>query len=185
LSFFDTERGSITWVDPTGQFLDQSEFAYQSSENPIFGLIGAFNIPSLGRFWFLQSGFDLVGYRQSSATGSSGIEMKTTSLERDSSFQASVFGQMFTPVMVGTPSNPMPGVYIDSTLVRGNQVSVAVWNAANDDIEKPLRYSLEIPDGCLEMNPVQLTSDAESFGLPLVCVRSNNQIQMVIVRPQQ
>ena len=185
LSFFDNEHGSITWVDPNGQYQDDSEFAYLSPEDPIVGLIGTFNIPSTGRYWFLQSGFDLVGYHQSSATGSAAIETKTIPLERDSTFLTAQFSQMFNPVMVGTPANPLPGVYIDSTMVRGDQVSVAVWNNVNDDIEKPLRYSLQIPAGCMETNPVQLTSVAESFGLPLLCVpNGGGQIQLVVVKPQ-
>jgi hypothetical protein len=72
---------------------------------------------------------------------------------------------------------------VDSTLVRGNQVSVAVWNPANGNFEKPLRYSLRIPDGCMEMSPVQLTVDAESFGLPLICSQ-NSQLQLLVVKPQ-
>ena len=181
LSFFDYERGSLAWADLLGQFIDRTEFSFYSPENPITGLIGTFNLPSLGRYWFLESGFDLVGYHQPVAGGST-IETHTFPIERDSSFPLEEFSQMFTPVLVGTPANPLPGVYIDSTLVRGNQVAVAVWNPTSGALEKPLRYSTQIPDSCVEMSPIQLTTDAESFALPLLC-QKDTQVVLEVVQP--
>ena len=183
LNIVDTARESIAWASTDGSFQDRSEFQFSSPENPIADMIGAFNLPKSGRTWFVESGFDLIGYHQAASTGDSGIVTKTTPLERDSSFDYGQFSQMFTPVLVGSSSDPLPGVYVDSTLVRGDQVSVAVWDPVADDIEKPLRYSMQIPSGCMEMNPVQLTADATSFALPLLCAQ-NGSMQLMVVKPQ-
>lgn len=170
LSFFDPTRASLAWASQDGQFTDRSEFAFSSPQDPIAGLIGAFNLPGLGRFWFVEARFDMVAYHQS---GGAAAETRTLPIERDSTFPGQQFSEMFTPVVVGTSAQPLPGVYIDSTLVRGNRVSIAVWNTASSGFEKPLRYSLQIPDSCIQMAPAQLNSQVESFALPLLCKQGN------------
>ena len=77
----------------------------------------------------------------------------------------------------------MPGVYIDSTLVRGNRVSIALWNTKTGKLEKPLRYSLQIPDGCVQMSPVQLGAGVETFALPLLCL-DGQQLELRTAQPQ-
>ena len=40
MNYFDTERGSIAWSTPDGQYVDRSEFSFFSSENPIQNTTG-------------------------------------------------------------------------------------------------------------------------------------------------
>jgi cell wall-associated protease len=181
LTFFGDTRASIAWTSPEGQYLESAEFQFSSTGNTIQSLIGSVDLQSLGRFWFVEANFDLVGYHE--ASPGSALETKIIPIERDSSFPGQQFSQSFQTVLVGTAANPEPGIYIDSTLVRGNQVAVAVWDPASGTFDKPLRYSLQIPDNCLEMNPFKLTSSAESFAIPLLC-QSNNQMQLNVIVPQ-
>jgi hypothetical protein len=76
---------------------------------------------------------------------------------------------MVSPVVVGTSQVPLPGVYFDSTLLRGNRVSVAVLNPTTHQFQKPLRYSMQIPLGCLQVNPIQTDQRVESFTIQLFC----------------
>jgi len=183
INYFDTERGSIAWSTPDGQYIDRSEFSFFSSENPLQNTTGIFDLPNLGRYWFLETQFNLVAYHQ--ASGKTDIESQSLPLERDSTFPGGVFSEMFTPITVGTSANPEPGIYINSTTVRGNQVSVAVWNPADGKFEKPLRYSLQIPDGCSQSDPFHSTAAVESFSIPLFCNNANHQLEMQIVSPAQ
>ena len=111
--------------------------------------------------------------------------MQTLPLERDSTFPGGEFSEMFAPITVGTTANPEPGIYINSTTVRGNQVSVAVWNSQDGKFEKPLRYSLQIPDGCAQSDPFHDTAALESFTIPLFCKNANHQLEMQLVSPSQ
>jgi subtilisin family serine protease len=183
INYFDTERGSIAWATPDGQYIDRSEFSFFSPENPLQNTTGIFDLPNLGRYWFLETQFNLVAFHQ--APGKTDIETQTLPLERDSTFPGGVFSEMFTPITVGTTANPEPGIYINSTTVRGNQVSVAVWNPADGKFEKPLRYSLQIPDGCSQSDPFHSTEAVESFSIPLFCNNANHQLEMQIVSPAQ
>jgi len=184
-TFLDDQiRGTVAWSDPSGNYVDKTEFSFASStpEDQIAGLIGSYDLPNLGRFWFLQSQFELVGYHQTS-TGNSPIQMQTLSLQRESSL-GSAFSQMLSPVVVGSSAAPLPGVFKDTSLVRGSHVSIAVWDNSSGKVLQPLRYSMEIPQNCLDMSPVQLTADYASFAVPLICEQTTaNTVQVQIVQP--
>lgn len=186
LAATDGEHQSITWSSNAGQLQDRVDYSFVSAANPLETLVGAFEFPNLGRYWFVEAGFDLVAYHQPPGQkGAAGLDMKTTPIERESSFSADEFNEMLSPIVVGSPSNPMPGAYVDSTLVRGNRVSVIVWNPATDTLQRPIRYSMEVPEGCLQMPPVQLSSTVGSFGVPLFCQSTTaaSGLEFRIVQP--
>lgn len=173
LDVFDSEHQSITWCTNGGQFEDRVDYSFVSPANPLETLVGAFEFPGLGRYWFVEAGFDLVGYHQPvGQTGANGLVMKTTPIERESSFSSDEFNEMLSPIVVGTADNPQPGAYVDSTLVRGNRVSVIVWDPVTDQMQRPIRYSMEVPAGCLQMPPVQMSVAPGSVGVPLFCQSS-------------
>jgi hypothetical protein len=179
LNFFDDSRGSLAWAGSDGALKGENEFSFTSIENPIQGLIGAIDLGKSGKFWFLQSQFDVIGF-QSQGDGAEPLS-RVLPIEHDSSFPGQEFSEMFNAVVVGTPEQPLPGVYIDSTLVRGNQVSVAVLNPATGEFSKPLRYSLQIPNSCVQMSPVHLNDAPDSFALPFFC-QSGSQVEYRTVR---
>ena len=135
------------------------------------------------RYWFVETNFDLLAFHQSVNAAGVSIEHQKVPIDRDTSFKSQQFSQLFTPVLVGTKSESFPAVYIDSTFVRGNQVGVLEWNPHKKGLVKPIRYSLEIPDHCVQMNPVHLTEEAASFSLPLFCKTAQNQIEFQLVTP--
>jgi hypothetical protein len=165
LNFDDSAHGNFSWSDAFGG-VDFSHFQFQEILNPITSAIGAFNFGKNGRFWVLETNFDLVAFQEDATGNQSHYKLP---IERDTSFSEQQLNEMASPVLVGTTANPLPAVYIDSTLLRGNQISVAVINPEAHRFEKPLRYSLQVPEGCLQVNPLQLTDRVESFTLPLFC----------------
>ncbi len=182
LSFFDTARGTLVWSDKNGNFVDRSEFTFSSPENPIEGLVGAFDVANLGHFWFVQSAFNLVGFHEA-GKGNSPIQMQSLPLDRETSL-GDQFNSTMSPVLVGSNADPLPGVFLEMTTVRGHHAEVAVWDSSSGKMLKPLRYSLSIPSVCLDMTPVQLTSDSASFALPLICVQpKTNSLQVQLVQP--
>jgi subtilisin family serine protease len=186
LSFFDSQNGSLSWATDQGEFLTRNEFEFSSLENPIHGLIGALDFASgtpggVGdRYWFIQTGFDIVAYHQTA--GASNATVETIPMDRDSSFPDEQSNVMFSAIEVGTTAKPAAGVYLDPTLVMGDHVAVALW-ASNGKFYKPLRYSLQVPSGCVQMDPVHLTSDPSSFALPIFCPGTGVETDLWLVRP--
>ena len=104
-------------------------------------------------------------------------------IERDSSFSNQLLSTMISPVMVGSDLAPKPAIYLDSTSIRGDEVGVAVYNPVNESFDKPLRYSFQIPNDCVQINPLQLNTKVDSFTLPLICKRQD-QVEFHFVFPE-
>ncbi len=175
-NFFDQITGSLTWVNSDGRFLGRNEYSFKSLENQMTGqaVVGAFSLSSLGNIWFVQTRFDLVAFHQS--VNNVNADFHVTSLDRDSTFATQQYQSLLTPVIVGTVDLPMPGLFIDSTLVRGDLLSIALLNPQTLQMQKPLRYSLQVPEACVEMTSFYETSSIESFSLALLC-RKNAQLE--------
>lgn len=179
-SFFDEARGTIAWDRTGAQTLEQTDFEFKKLGNPISGMIGALDLGAKGRFWFLETFFDIAGFYQ--PRGGDQAQTATLPIERDSSFPGQTFSEFFNPIVVGTDENPIPGVYIDSTIVRGNRVAVATYDTASNTMSKPLRYSLQIPNNCVQMSPIHLTESPSSFALPMFCAVPNGAIEYRVVQ---
>jgi len=182
----ENQRGTLTWLSSVGQFLGRSNFAFQSNSNPIVvpGLLGAFDLPSIGRVWFVQSQFDLVAYHQSTQAFSSASDpdMSVTPIDRDSTMASDQFGLQFKPVIVGADAKPLPGMYIDLTKVRGNVLSIVTWNSERTRLEKTARYSFMVPANCAQMPPVQFDNHIASFAIPMIC-QNGSQLEYQLVQP--
>jgi len=182
LGFFDGQRASLAWVGNNGALRDETEFKFESLANPFANFLGAFDLGASGRVWFVESRFDLVAYHQE-RNRNQNPHMQTLPIERDSSFQDSQFSQMFTPVVVGSQEHPKAGIFIDSTLVRGDQTAIAVWDPEREAFDKPLAYSFEIPSGCVQMNPTKISDRVESLSLPLLCqTKEGYQLRLVPIK---
>ncbi len=182
INFDDSERGVLTPVKSNGEIQRQIEFQFHSPENPLVtpGLLAIFNLPNFGPVWFVESQFDLIAYHTpvgSAVAAQSGI----VSLDRDSIVSAIEMARNFTPVIVGTAARPLPGLYMDYGFEEKNYVDIATWNSANDDLERPARYSLLVPSNCVQMWPVQTGASVTTFSIPLFC-RSNAGLEFRLVR---
>jgi hypothetical protein len=184
LNFYDIARGSIAWSDAEGEFLGRTEFEFAQPEDALLRLIGAFNRGTDGRYAFLESRFHLVAFHEKRPGAP--LEVRTLPIQRDSSFPGSQFSDLFSPV-------PLLGVYVDSTLVVGNRVSIIAWNDSASTLSRPLRYSLAIPPQCVQMPPFSApgatlgtshstAQQAGAFFLPLICADGTN-VALHIVAP--
>ncbi len=174
INFFDQKSGSITWANGAGNFVSRSEFFYQSSQDPVTGLKGVFDLGSSGQFTFLISSFNLIA-QYADLT-------QTLPLNRDSSFASQIFSDLLTPVLAGTVAHPLPGIFVDSTLIQGDRVSVATINPLTRQFDKTLRYSFSIPGNCIALSPYQQAKSNNYFALPLLC-QSGDQIEYRILEP--
>lgn len=172
VAYTDLQHGSLAWTDSLGRFLGRSEFAYQNVGDPFVGkIIGIYKLVNdQSKYWFLQSHNNLVGFFE---TASGAQKQATFSLERDSSFEANSFNLLFAPTLVGSSQVPLPGIFVDSTQIVGNRVNVITYNSGQNKLERLLRYSLSIPDACINMAPIRLDFQAGSFSLPLICLPAN------------
>ena len=173
--FTDNTRGSINWINSQSQISESTHFNYTDILNPIMDVAGVFELPQYGRSWFVLSRFQLVAFH--------GQKQIPLQIEREQSFSFSEIKDMYSPVLAGTDQNPLPGIYIDSTSVRGNQVSIAVLDPQTDLFQRSIRYSLEIPPTCIPLRPTPLNSHVESLSFHLVC-KTNGLVEFRLVNPQ-
>jgi hypothetical protein len=179
VAYTDPQHGSLAWTDSSGAQLGTTSFSYQQTGDPFVGKVISINeISGVGSYWFLQSHDNLVGYFQDVAGV---VHQDHKPLERDSSFSTESFNLMFAGAVVGTTAHPQPGVFIDSTQVEGNRVNVLTLETGR--WEKDLRYSLNIPSHCLNIEPVALTKRPEDFAVPLVCVDKDKSIYFILTKP--
>jgi len=167
----DSNRASLTWSSTNGDLLARDDFSFFSPENALQAYIGAFDLGNVGHYWFMQSVFDLIAYH--SLPGSAPTT-QILPLERDSSFQYSQFKEMSLAVLMGSVANPIPAIYIDSTLVNGNRISIATIDPSTNSFSKRLRDSIQIPADCLQVAPFHVTSDPSSLVLPLFCKKGTS-----------
>ena len=177
---YDPTRAGLAWGDASGKMIERTEFSFKDLFNPFENFVGSFDLPGFGKFWFLESNFDLVGYHQTKLGGP--ITQRTLPVERNQVFTGDQLSVMVNPVLVGTTEHPQPGAYIDSTKVRGDQIAIAVWNQNIDSFERPLRYSFQLPVACAQGTPGQLDESIESFAIPLIC-DSADQLEFRWVQP--
>ena len=173
-TLFDQETGSLAWLNSSGQFLGRNEYSFKSLENQMTGqaIVGAYNLASLGRIWFVQTRFDLVAFHQ--GVNESSPDFHVMSLDRDSTFATQQYQSLLTSVIVGTQSHPLPGLFIDSTLVRGDLLSIVLLDPRTLEMKKPLRYSLQMPEACVQMTTYYADTSIDSFSLALLCLKNEH-----------
>jgi hypothetical protein len=176
LGFYDEQRGRLTWTNSQGLMDETTEFEFDNTADPITapGLLGQEFIPALGQFWFIQTKYNLVAYHHVPHTQS--LESDVIGLERDSTMPGQLFSQSFSPVIVGSDVNPEPGLFVDSTRVRGDLLSVVIWNGATRKMEKPLRHSFQTPPQCFPDTPIQISQSLNSYELPLFCQQNKTLV---------
>ncbi len=181
VEFDGSSRGSLTWVNSKGESQGRTDFAFKSPENPIVqpGLLGLFQLPTSGRVWFVESQFDLMAFSQST---SSVFMSRPISIDRNSNFSSGVLAAQFAPVIVGTSSNPLPGIYMDLSLIHRGYLTVATWNPQTRQLQRSVRYTLLVPNNCAEMRPVELSAGVGSFTIPLFC-ENGSRLQFRLVQP--
>lgn len=60
----------------------------------------------------------------------------------------------FTELFLALPLNKQPAFYVDASAINANHVYFLTYH--DDGVSVPLSHSLEIPSGCLSMNPTRL-----------------------------
>lgn len=170
---FDSYTGAITWSDGNGAYRGNHYFSEYTPFDPLAGLRAVFDLGGDPVF-FLFSSYRLKGIR--------GKTRSELPLNFDSSLPGQTFSDLLYPLVVGSKTQPRPGVMIDSTRIQGDQISIAIWNTNLEQLETPLQYSLSLPPRCLPLVPLTQYSDENLFALPLLCDRGDT-IEYRIITP--
>jgi hypothetical protein len=184
LKFYDDRRGGLAWAQPNTKLDPLSEFSYivPNVADPIHGLISAYTSPTIGKLAIMDTDFNLV-VEQTDPNGQT--HNATFPLERETSnIIESTMNEFFNIVLLGTPANPTPAIYFDSTLLRGSLVSVIQWDNTQHQLVKTLQYSLTVPSNCLNMSPVKLSTAPNSFTVPFLC-NEGGKATLRLVTPGQ
>lgn len=135
----------------------------QEWENPIMGLIGGF-ISNNGKSFLVEN--------RSSVTFFNDLgERFDLPVYRDSSFPGQNFSETLMPIL----SEGRPGVFINSTLIYGERLYSMI--GTEKGLTRPLRLSIDIPSGCVPLNPETL-EEKTSFNYALLCAEANRQVSL-------
>ncbi len=135
----------------------------QDWENPVIGLIGAFD--SNGEKSFLVENRSTISWLTSNGTRTD------LPVYRDSSFPGQNFSETLMPIL----SEGRPGVFINSTLIYGERLYSMI--GSENGLVRPLRLSIDIPAGCVPLNPETL-EEKTNFNYAFLCVDQNKQLSL-------
>jgi cell wall-associated protease len=132
-------------------------------ENPIIGLLGTFD--SLGEKSFL------IESRSSLSILKADGKTSALPIYRDSSFPGQSFSETLIPFMAGG----RPGVYINSTLIYGERIYSMI--DSDEGLIRPLGLSVNIPTGCVPLNPETLESKSD-YQYLFLCTDSSKNVSL-------
>jgi hypothetical protein len=174
-------NGTLSWANFAGDLSARTDYDYTRPRNPIYNVTSVFDLSQLGHYWFVETGFDLVGFH-SGFNSNSQITSQHLPLERDSSYSLEYFRRKLTPVLAGTKANPLPGVlYNDSNFIRKNEIFLTDFNPTANVLERPLRYSLKLPDGCIVVDNFRPAGVQELLAVGLLCQQNSSLTYKVLI----
>lgn len=135
----------------------------QEWENPIIGLIGSFRSQTEQLF--------LVENRSTITFASNSNYRYDLPIYRDSSFPGQNFSESLMPILVESH----PGVFINSTLIFGERLYSMIGD--NSGFVRPLKLSIDIPEGCVPLSPETFT-DKTSFNYLFLCAGPNKNVTL-------
>ena len=135
----------------------------QQWENPIIGLIAAFDVNG-------QKSYLVENRSTISLLGSDGSHSDLP-VYRDSSFPGQTFSETLMPIL----SEGRPGVFINSTLIYGERLYSMI--ATDHGLIRPLRLSIDIPTGCVPLNPETL-EEKNHFYYVFLCTDPSRAVSL-------
>ena len=135
----------------------------QEWENPIMGLIAGFD--SNGSKSYLVE-------NRSTITFLDGNGVRTDlPVYRDSSFPGQNFSETLMPIL----TEGRPGLFINSTLIYGERLYSMI--ATDSGFIRPLKLSIDIPAGCVPLNPETLESKS-TYSYVFLCTDPSSQVRL-------
>lgn len=129
-------------------------------ENPIIGLLAA--VGSENEIGLIVENRSSVSY-----ISTQGAQFDLP-VYRDSSFPGQNFSESLQPIL----SDGQVGLFINSTLIYGDRLYSMI--ASNEQFIRPLRLSVDIPLGCVPLNP-EVLEDKKSSNYVFLCADKNKR----------
>jgi hypothetical protein len=155
----------------TAEFLRKSEREIgdivklqESWDNPIMALIATFD-DNLEKTYLVESRSSLTLLRENG-------DKAALPIYRDSSFPGQNFSETLMPIL----SNGRPGIFINSTLIYGERLYSMV-DTKDKGFIRPLKLSINIPQGCVPLNPETL-SDNSQANYVFLCTDTQKEVSL-------
>lgn len=155
-------RAHAEFLVKSGEAVQPPLLLKQDWENPVIGLIGAFGSNEKS---FLVENRSSISFLQGDGSRSD------LPVYRDSSFPGQNFSETLMPILAGS----RPGVYINSTLIYGERLYSMI--GTENGLVRPLYLSINIPQGCVPLNPETL-EDRSSHNFGFLCIDQKREITL-------
>lgn len=138
--------------------------------NPFFQIISSFQ-ENGKKTLFFESRYNVYAYEKDEYDN----EYKVSKLpvNRDSSFPGVEFSETLQPVLIGTESQNLPGIGVDSTLIYGDRLYTMVKKSS--EFMRPIALSIEVPSNCIPLKNRFLAATKKVSSYVLLCQSDNNK----------
>jgi hypothetical protein len=157
-------RASAEFIVKSGSAVASPLVLKQDWENPVIGLIGAFGT-ILNEKSFLVENRSSISYLRADGSRSD------LPIYRDSSFPGQNFSETLMPIL----AEKRPGVFINSTLIYGERLYSMI--GIDSRLVRPLYLSVNIPQGCVPLNPETL-DDRSTYNYGFLCVDQKREVTL-------
>ncbi len=163
-NIYDTNRTKLVTTKDEKQ-IGEYVYSHDDELDPLMSHLVSFEKGS-GRFSILETRDELVSI-------SFGEKVKTSKRKkiRYSFLTQAQLNEFFVPVMFERNGNKIPGLYVDSTTITGNRVSV--YEDQNGELVSSIENSLLLPPDCKTLTP-QFFSESKTYSVVLLCLEAND-----------
>jgi cell wall-associated protease len=161
-NIYDRERAKIV----TTKDMDQhSEYIYRhtSETDLVAGHLASFETPT-GQFSVLQTREELISVQRAEK-----VKVSRRPKLRYSFLSQKLLSEMYYPVIYSRSGLSSGALYVDSTAVTGNRISILEDQAGN--LVSSIKNSLAVPNNCRAMNPY-FSPDASAHEFVFLCLEN-------------
>lgn len=164
-NIYDRERSKIVSTKKESQ---EGQFVYRhkSETDLIAGHLATFSVGAK-KVSVLQTREELI-----SITRGQSEKISRRPKLRYSFLSMKLLSEMYHPVVYEREGNVAPALYVDSTAVTGNRLSL--YEEQNGELVSSMRNSIAVPSNCRAMNP-RFSEKAGAHEFVFLCLENGNE----------
>lgn len=164
-NLFDYSRGLLSYFDEAGKIVMQT-IKSDGRKDPFFGFItGLKNNESVVSM--MESRYWIHAYRNNSVKDKIAIN-------RESSFPGVQFSETMEGVILKVKDQIEPGVFVNSTLLHGEQIYSAVL--VGNKLKRPVNLTVTIPKNCVYQSPSTIMDTSRISAYVFSCIENNELV---------
>jgi cell wall-associated protease len=148
--------------------LDSFFYSHHTKSDQLISAIASFE-KAQESVHFFQSKNELIALTKNS----SGQIVDSKNILRFSFLPGRFMSEFFYPIWTNEDNDKTPALYIDTTEITGNRLSVL--QVTDGQLKTPAKFSIFISSNCKALNPI-MKEDQSTYSIELLCFEKDNWI---------